>query len=110
MAGLDIPVEVGAEFIHGDAEITYALLKKAGLRAVKSVREQRYLNAGRLTPMNAFAEAQRAVEGAALEEDVSFERLLAQRRLPAKTRTFARMMVQGFDAADPRRVSAKTII
>src|SRR3954468_22960114 len=60
--------------------------------------------------MNAFFEAQRAVQGAKLERDVSFDALLRHRRLPAKTKTFARMMVQGFDAADPRRVSAQSII
>jgi monoamine oxidase len=110
MAGLEIPVELGAEFIHGEAEITFALLKQAGLSAVDSVREQRYLANGRLRSINAFAEAQRAVGTAELDRDVSFDRFLAHRRVPQKTRTFARMMVQGFDAADPRRVSAKSII
>jgi monoamine oxidase len=109
MAGLDIPVELGAEFIHGDAEVTFSFLKKAGLRAVNSVREQRYPVNGRLARVNAFKEAQRSVNRASLEEDMPFERFLAERRLPAKTKTFARMMVQGFDAADPRRVSTKSI-
>ena len=34
MPGLQIPVELGAEFIHGEAKVTHALLKKAGLTAV----------------------------------------------------------------------------
>jgi len=110
MPGLQIPVELGAEFIHGEAKVTHALLKKAGLAAVDSVREQRQVVKGRLRPMNAFAEAQRAVRNATLDRDISFEQLLARRRLPAKTKTFARMMVEGFDAADPRRVSAASII
>ena len=110
MPGLQIPVELGAEFIHGEAKVTHALLKKAGLTAVDSLRNQRELGKGRLRPMNAFAEAQRAVRGASeLEPDVSFHAFLARRRLPAKTKTFARMMVEGFDAADPRRVSARSI-
>ena len=60
--------------------------------------------------MNAFAEAQRAVRRAPLERDVSFDRLLARTRASRKTKTFARMMVQGFDAADPARVSARSIL
>jgi len=36
--------------------------------------------------------------------------LLAARGLDGRTRRFARMMVQGFDAADPRRVSARSIV
>jgi len=110
MPGLEIPVELGAEFIHGEAKVTFALLKQAGLGAVDSVREQRTLANGRLRRVNAFAEAQRAVARADLAEDLSFERFLARRRVPQKTKTFARMMVQGFDAADPRRVSASSII
>ena len=108
--GLPIPVELGAEFIHGEAKVTHALLKRAGLAAVESVRQQRALVDGALRPMNAFADAQRAVRGAKLERDMSFDAFLARRKLPAKTKAFARMMVQGFDAADPRRVSAMSII
>lgn len=110
MPGLEIPVEVGAEFIHGEAKVTFALLKQAGLTAVDSVREQRYLANGRLRAGDAFAAARRAVGKAKLDRDVSFDRFLARRRVPAKTKELARMMVQGFDAADPRRVSAKSII
>jgi monoamine oxidase len=60
--------------------------------------------------MNAFADAARAVHGAHLDRDMSFQDFLQHRRLPAKTKLFARMMVEGFDAADPRRVSAQSII
>ena len=110
MAGLDIPVELGAEFLHGEAKVTHSLLKQAGIAAVNAVRVQRRFEAGRLRPINSFKEAQRAVRGAILEKDVSFDRFLATRRVPEKTKTFARMMVQGFDAADPARVSARSII
>jgi monoamine oxidase len=110
MPGLGVPVELGAEFLHGEAKATHALLRRAHLAAVDSVRAQRRLQAGRLRPMNAFAEAARAVRGASLARDVSFDEFLAGRRLPAQTKLFARMMVQGFDAADPRRVSARSII
>ena len=110
MAGLDIPVEVGAEFIHGEARATRELLRAAGVKAIDSVREQRTLEGGHLRPVNGFAEAQRAVRGGRLSRDLSFAEFLAARALPAKTKTLARMMVEGFDAADPRRVSARSII
>jgi len=110
MAGLEIPVELGAEFMHGEAKPTHALLRQAGLRAIDSNRTQRRFDGRRLRLVNSFAEARRAVQGAALDEDISFERFLASRRLPEKTKAFARMMVEGFDAADPARVSAHSII
>ena len=46
--GLPIPVELGAEFIHGEAKVTHALLRRAGLTAVEWVREQRASVGGRL--------------------------------------------------------------
>jgi monoamine oxidase len=111
MSGLDIPVELGAEFIHGEAAATHALLEEAGIAAVDSTREQRYLHRDRLRRMNAFAEAQRAIAHAPpLKQDVSFAALLARTRVSQETKTLARMMVQGFDAADPARVSARSIV
>lgn len=113
MAGLDIPVELGAEFIHGEAKATHALLNRMGLRAIDSVREQRALERGRLAPVNAFAEAQRAVAGFeidSLNPDISFHALLRRSRAPEKTKAFARLMVEGFDAADPSQVSARSIV
>ena len=110
MPGLDVPVELGAEFIHGQAQATLAWLARAGIAPVDSVRAGRHFDGHRLRPRDSFAEALRAVHGAALSKDVSFERLLAMRRLPEKTKTVARRIVEGFDAADPRRVSALSIL
>ena len=111
MPGLDLPVELGAEFIHGGSEATYALLKRARIGSVASTRTQRYLSGGRLRPINAFAEAQKAMRDASIlrDSDMAFADYLARTRLPAVTRTFARLMVQGFDAADPALASARAI-
>jgi monoamine oxidase len=112
MPGLTVPVELGAEFIHGEAESTLALLARAGVPGVDSTRTQRFVRGRRLVEVNAFIEAQKAVEHAAIlrKADLSFEEFLSRRRnLPATTRTLATMMVQGFDAADPARVSAREI-
>jgi|SRR3954471_1962490 monoamine oxidase len=110
LSGLDIPVELGAEFLHGEAKLTHAFLERAGLGATESGREQRVAARGRLQPADAFAEAQRAAQEAThLQRDMSFAAFLARQRLPARTKALATMMVQGFDAADPRLVSAKSI-
>lgn len=112
MPGLPVPVELGAEFIHGRPEVTFALLRRAGTAAIDSTRTQRFLNRGKLEPIDAFEEAQKAMrDSAALRKnDLSFTKFLEkQKQLPAVARTFALMMVQGFDAADPARVSAREI-
>ena len=111
MAGLEIPVELGAEFIHGEAGATYALLRQARIAAVDATLEQRYLDGRKLRRVDAFREARRAVQKPpAMKRDISFAAFLARRRLSRKTKLFARLMVQGFDAADPARVSAGSIL
>jgi len=112
LPGLPVPVELGAEFIHGRPESTLALLARAGVAGVDSTRTQRFLQRGRLREMNAFTEAQKAVRhvSALREKDLSFREFLRSKPgLSAGTRMLATMMVQGFDAADPARVSAREI-
>jgi len=77
------------------------------------VRTQRFVTQGRLRAIDAFAEAQKTMRNtAALKaKDSSFATFLARKRgLSRRTRTFARMMVEGFDAADPSRASARAIV
>jgi monoamine oxidase len=111
MAGLDIPVELGAEFIHGAAQATFSLLRRSGREAVASGRAQRYADGARLRPVDSFSLAQKAMKDASLlqQGDVSFAAYLARQPLDSRTKTFARMMVEGFDAADPARASARAI-
>jgi monoamine oxidase len=112
MPQLPIPIELGAEFIHGRPEATLALLARAGIPGVDSTRTQRFVHRGRLRPIDAFAEAHKAMRATAQlkKHDLSFDAFLATRKsLPSITRMLARMMVQGFDAADPARVSAREI-
>ncbi len=110
--GLSVPIELGAEFIHGEAGVTRRLLRRARLRAIDGGHEQEvFIDRGRWKPVDAFAEAQRAMRNAsALKgKDTSFAAFLSRQRLPRLTRVLAKMMVEGFDAADPKRVSARSI-
>ena len=108
--GLPVPVELGAEFIHGRPQATMALLKKAGTTAVDSTRTQLLLFKGKLQTQNLFTQAQRVAQRKLPGKDVSFATFLKRQRFPVLTRTLATMMVQGFDAADPRVASAREIL
>ena len=110
LSGVPAPVELGAEFIHGRPEATLSLLKKANVAAVDSTRTQRILVKGKLEDVNIFAQAQRVARGTFTGRDVSFRDFLKRKRVPRLTRTLATMMVQGFDAADPRKASAREIV
>jgi monoamine oxidase len=110
LPGVPVPVELGAEFIHGRPQATMGLLQKAGITAVDSTRTQLIAIDGKLEPVNIFAQAQRVARNGVKGKDVSFRAYLARQRVPKLTRTLAAMMVQGFDAADPARVSAREIL
>ena len=110
LPGVPVPVELGAEFIHGRPEATLSLLRKAGIPAVDSTRTQLVAFEGRLRAVNMFTQAQRVARRGVRGRDISFRAFLARQRLPRLTRTLATMMVQGFDAADPRLASAREII
>ena len=110
LPGVPAPVELGAEFIHGRPQVTIDLLKKAGTTAVDSTRTQLLLFKGKLQTQNLFTQAQRVAQRKVVGKDVSFATFLQRQRFPVLTRTLAKMMVQGFDAADPRVASAREIL
>jgi monoamine oxidase len=110
LPGVPSPVELGAEFIHGRPEATLSLLKRANVAAVDSTRTQLVALDGKLQSVNIFTQAQRVARRKLKGKDVSFKAFLRKQRLPRLTRTLATMMVQGFDAADPRLASAREIV
>ena len=109
LPGIPAPVELGAEFIHGRPEATLSLLKCAGTPAVDTTRTQRVLFGGKLRAVDVFAEARKAMRRKPVR-DVSFQRFMSNQRLSPLTHALATMMVQGFDAADPRDASALAIV
>ena len=110
LPGVPAPVELGAEFIHGRPEATLSLLQQAGIAAVDSTRTQLIVLDGKLQSVNMFAHAQRLARRPPTGRDLSFRAFLARQRVPKLTRILGTMMVQGFDAADPRLASAREIV
>ena len=110
-----VPIELGAEFIHGAAPATMRLLRRFGTEAIEVTGQRWTLRDGRLDPRgNAFAGVQRLIErvDSLGEEDLSLDEFLARAATEpelAPARTYARMMAEGFDAADPKRASVRAI-
>ncbi len=109
LPGIAAPVELGAEFIHGRPGATLSLLKQAGTPAVDTTPTQRVLFGGKLRALDVFAEARRAMRRKPVT-DVCFEAFLSRQKLSPLRHALATMMVQGFDAADPRDASALAIV
>jgi monoamine oxidase len=115
VGSVDVPAELGAEFIHGDAPETSALLHAAGLAKVETGDESWVcVSGGELRPVtdddfrsNAIFERVQS-----LTEDESVETFLGRfahdpelREAARRARTF----VEGFEAADPALASARSI-
>ncbi len=114
--GLAAPVELGAEFIHGDSPETHGLLRRAGGSAVDTAGEHWSLIDGRLQRRteSLLGQVRAALEAddVLAKPDRSLETFLASgagRALPQEARAMARSFVSGFDAADPRLVSLHSV-
>ncbi len=108
------PVELGAEFVHGLAPATRAWLDEAGAAVVETGGPRFRLRNGRLEadsgPFEALARGLRSLDRPA--HDLSFEALLAgpAAGFSAEAKDLARMLVEGFDAADAARISALDVL
>ncbi|HEV2008217.1 MAG TPA: NAD(P)/FAD-dependent oxidoreductase [Burkholderiales bacterium] len=114
--GLAIPVELGAEFIHGRSAPIFDLLKKAGIAALDSSGPHWVASGGALRPRdNLFPEIRRAMgkPHTLRTKDVSFEDFLAKnlrQKMSADASAFARVLVESYDAADRTRISALEVV
>ena len=106
--------ELGAEFIHGNAPETRALMREIGEREVATGGDSFALGpSGMLEPIGDDWETSTELfDGvAALDSDESVDRFLARFHdaSMAETVDYARAFVEGFDAADPAIASARGI-
>jgi monoamine oxidase len=110
--GLAVPLELGAEFIHGRAEVTRALLAGSGKVAIPTAAPHWSFKDGALRPSDGlFEQLQRQVRRSELlhQQDLSFAAFLQQLQLTPEERRFAQTMAEGFDAADVERASARAL-
>jgi monoamine oxidase len=92
-------------------------MEKSGIAAIRRTGARWLARGGRLRPSDRaalFADVQEAMEAAgAPRKDVPFETYILRNlkgRLSPEAQTFALRMVEGYDAADPTRVSARAIV
>lgn len=113
--GLPVPVELGAEFIHGAAPETMEIARRGALLAAEIGGEHWRSRDGALAPVTDFRERLGRVMGrldARRTPDRSFDEFLAATFAPGELREeqrLARQYVAGFDAADPARISERSL-
>lgn len=110
-----VPIELGAEFIHGDAPEVDDIARHDNLAAVEIIGERWTAAHGRFTPVPDFWTRLDRVLGKATgsrAEDRALSALFAERpggRRFARDRTLAREFVEGFHAAELDRISERAI-
>jgi monoamine oxidase len=110
-----VPIELGAEFIHGSAEELEELLKDARLATLDVARQRYTPSRGRLRPMQDFWERLDRVMRRLPKppsRDRSFRDFLDTRpggRRLSRERTLASQWVEGFHAADSRLISSHAL-
>jgi monoamine oxidase len=114
--GLSAPVELGAEFIHGRVPQAFELLHEVGKAALDTSGAHWTLRDGKLVQNteDLFGDIQNALKRSKVleEPDVTFQSWLDSSErygLSKEAATMARAFVEGFDAADPDRVSTHSI-
>ncbi len=114
IARIATPPELGAEFIHGRAERTKALLREAGSAAIDMGGDSWIRENGELQcKAEGFSSSARIFEGSrSLPRDESVEQFLRRFENDGalrETAQAARAFVEGFEAADPAVASVKAI-
>lgn len=109
--GLPVPVELGAEFVHGEAPETFAVIESAPLTAVEVTDSHWQLLHGRLEESDFWNDWEKVV--ARIDQilkkpgatDQAFGPFIAQHyRSKPELKALALAYVEGFHAADPARI------
>lgn len=107
-AATPLPVELGAEFVHGTVPEVFALAAKAGARVVELPDRHAQARAGGLRPMQSFwSQLDPALASLARGRDASLAERLAEGRVRGTQRERLLGFVEGYHGADPDRVSAR---
>jgi len=110
-----LPIELGAEFLHGEAEEVRKIADAAKLTAVDIVGEHWRAANGRFSRMDDFWQRIDRILGhadAAREPDRPLSELLAEApggHRFAQDRSLARAFVEGFHAAEVDRISERAV-
>ena len=109
---LPLPVELGAEFVHGAAPLTYRILAEAGITTYDLGGEHWRAHEGRLARIEAWAPIERILRRIDRRApDRSFDDFLAGlgNRASARDRRAARKFVEGYHAADPAELGVRSL-
>ena len=103
-----LPIELGAEFVHGRPPELLALIREAGLTLFERDGEAVFYRDGKLQDGD-FGEAFAVLDGLPDDPDMSFSEYLATAGLLEPLALRAKDYVEGFNAANADRISTAAL-
>ncbi|HLK20703.1 MAG TPA: NAD(P)/FAD-dependent oxidoreductase [Bryobacteraceae bacterium] len=108
-----LPIELGAEFVHGLPAATWRLIQSAGLTTYEHTARARLIDRGKFLEETEAGKIGESALAAMLKStkrgDESFEAFLKRSHLPAHAKAWARVFVEGFNAARKETISASAL-
>lgn len=109
-----VPVELGAEFIHGRPPEVWDIVRRFGLAAYDCAEHSLHIRDGKIEDRSdawlmvndALQEMKRR---AAAGPDMTFDEFAATLEQPEQTKQWARGFVEGFNAAHANKISIKAL-
>ena len=109
---LPVPIELGAEFVHGETSTTFSIIDSAALAAAQLPDDHWWIENGRRSRIEDFwgeIDKVRAKIGA-LKRDISFAEFLRRRKdLTPHLRELACNFVEGYHASHADRISSQVL-
>lgn len=109
-----LPIELGAEFVHGRPPETWRLIRSAGLTVYEHTLQALHIDKGKVLEQREVGEigdrALSKMEKSNRRNDESFEDYLRRARLKPAARNWARIHIEGFNACRSDLVSAASLI
>jgi monoamine oxidase len=108
---LPVPIELGAEFVHGENATTFRIVDSAALTACELPDDHWWSQGGarrRIADFWGQIDNVRSKIGA-LRRDVSFAEFLRRQRLSPRLCELARTFVEGYHASHADRISARVL-
>lgn len=108
---LPLPIELGAEFVHGESDTTFAIVDAAALIAARLPDDHWWSERGERTRIDFWDEVNKVrAKIGNLRRDVSFAEFLRRRRdLTPRLRELACTFVEGYHASHADRISTQVL-
>lgn len=107
----DLPIELGAEFIHGKSKPLLKAIRDAGLSTHEVPDRSRIFENGKLRSFNLWEKVSEIMDRISPRgADCSFKEFLEQQKLTKSMRRLGSAFVEGFDAAHTDTISVRSLL